>query len=71
MKPALSTRQAQVAECVARGLPDKIIARETKLAIDTVRVHIKAAAAKIPGNSSPRHKLMLWVFTTTQDSTET
>ena len=60
MKPALSTRQAEIAALVARGHPVKIIAQETGLAVKTVQQHIYQAAAKIPGNTSPRHKLTLW-----------
>lgn len=66
-KPALSTRQAQVAEYVARGLPNKVIAAKTELDIETVRVHIKAAAAKIPGPRKPREKLTLWFFGVLED----
>ncbi len=62
MKPVLSARQAQVAELVARGLPDKRIAAEMGLSIETVRVHVQAAAAKVPGDTPPRHKLLLWFF---------
>ncbi len=62
IKPTLSTRQAQVAECVARGLPDKRIAAELSLDIETVRVHIQKAAAKLPGDTSRRHRLTLWFF---------
>jgi DNA-binding NarL/FixJ family response regulator len=58
----LSRRQAEVAEYVARGLPDKVIAEKTGLAYNTVRVHVQAAAAKIPGNTNPRHKITLWIF---------
>jgi DNA-binding NarL/FixJ family response regulator len=67
VKPVLSTRQAEVAALVARGHPDKIIARETGLSIKTVQVHIQNAAAKIPGATSPRHKLVLWFFNITED----
>jgi DNA-binding NarL/FixJ family response regulator len=56
----LSTRQAQVVELVARGKPDKVIAAELQISIDTVRFHIKSAAARIPGDSSPRHRLTLF-----------
>lgn len=62
MKPELSTRQAQVAEYVARGLPDKVIAHELGVAIDTVRVHIQAAADKLPGTTPRRHRITLWFF---------
>lgn len=62
MKPALSTRQAQVAELVARGLPDKVIAAQTGLSIRTVQEHIYEASRKIPGPTSRRHRLTLWFF---------
>ncbi len=68
MKPTLSTRQAQVAECVARGLPDKVIADRLGLAIETVRAHINLAAQKIPGKTARRHRLTLWVFGITDES---
>lgn len=58
----LSTRQAQVAEYVARGMPDKVIAAETGLSVATIRAHIENAAAKLPGITTRRHKLTLWVF---------
>jgi DNA-binding NarL/FixJ family response regulator len=61
-KKELSVRQAQVAELVARGCADKVIAAKTGLSIETVRLHVQAAAAKIPGNTPPRHKLTLWFF---------
>jgi DNA-binding NarL/FixJ family response regulator len=55
-------RQAQVVERVARGLPDKRIAQELGLSIKTVQVHIQEAAAKIPGNTTPRHRITLFFF---------
>ena len=67
MKPVLSTRQAQVAELVARGLPDKIIARETGLSVKTVQVHIQKAAAKLPGDSRPRHRITVWFYGIAED----
>lgn len=64
----LSHRQAQVVERVARGLPDKRIAAELGISIDTVRFHIQAAAARIPGDSTPRHRLTLFFFTIEDDA---
>lgn len=58
----LSKRQAEIAERVALGMPDKVIAHEMDLAIDTVRMHVQRAAARLPGNARPRHKLTLWYF---------
>ena len=67
MKPQLSSRQAQVAELVARGLPDKVIAFRTGLSIETVRVHIQKAGEKvplsIPTDLPRRRRLMLWFLT--------
>lgn len=58
----LSRRQAEIAAYVARGLSDKVIATKTDLTIDAVRFHIQAAAGKIPGAGTPRHRLTLWFF---------
>lgn len=55
----LTRRQAQVVERVAKGLPDKRIAVELRISIRTVRKHVQDAAARIPGNASPRHRLTL------------
>ena len=48
--------------CVARGLPDKVIAHELGISIYTVRRHIQDAAQEVSGYGSPRHKLTLWFF---------
>jgi DNA-binding NarL/FixJ family response regulator len=58
----LSKRQAEVVELVARGLPDKRIAAELQISIRTVRCHIQAAAARIPGDARPRHRFTLFFF---------
>jgi DNA-binding NarL/FixJ family response regulator len=58
----LTRRQAEIAGLVARGLPNKAIAERAHIAYDTVRLHVTAAAAKIPGDAAPRIKLTLWVF---------
>ena len=65
--PQLTERQAQVVERVARGLPDKRIAAELQISIDTVRLHIQAAASRIPGDGSPRHRLTLFFFSITDE----
>ena len=64
MKPALSVRQAQVAELVAKGLPTKQIAVSLKLSVRTVENHIREAAARIPGPANPRHRLTLFFLNT-------
>lgn len=53
-------RQAEIGGYIARGMPDKAIAQKTGLSIATVRAHVQAAAAKVPGESSPRHRLTLF-----------
>lgn len=58
----LTTRQAQVAERVARGLPDKRIAAELQISVRTVHRHVQDAAAQLPGETSPRHRLTLFFF---------
>lgn len=59
-KPALSTRQAQVAELVARGFPTKKIAAKLAISVRTVENHIREAASHIPGHATPRHRLTLF-----------
>lgn len=58
----LTTRQAQVVERVARGLPDKRIAHELGISVETVDFHIRQAAARIPGDDPPRRKFTLFFF---------
>ena len=62
MKPALSTRQAEIAQYVAKGLPDKVSAERTGLSVHTVREYIQKAAARLPGEGWPRQRLLLWVL---------
>jgi DNA-binding NarL/FixJ family response regulator len=62
MTPPLTTRQAQIVERVAKGFPDKRIAAELGISIDTVRYHIQEAATRIGGNVRPRHALTLFFF---------
>lgn len=56
----LTARQAQVAERVAHGLSNKEVARELGLSEETVRVHVREAAERLPGTTYPRHRLTLW-----------
>jgi FixJ family two-component response regulator len=61
-RPELSTRQAQIVERVAKGLPDKRIAAELQITQRTVEWHVQQAAARIPGEAPPRRKLTLFFF---------
>jgi len=56
----LTQRQAEVGQRVARGLPNKVIARELQISVSTVKRHIEEAAARLPGDSSPRHRLTMF-----------
>ena len=67
-KPELSTRQAQVVERVARGLPDKRIAAELGISVRTVQKHIENAASRVSGKASPRHRLTLFFFAIEEDA---
>lgn len=58
----LTPRQAEIAEYVARGASDKVIADRMDITIDGVRARIQAAASKVSGHGTPRHKLTLWFF---------
>lgn len=61
-KVPLSTRQAQVAELVARGFPNKTIAGNLGLSVRTVEEHIRLAADKVSGDGYPKRRLLLWFF---------
>ncbi len=65
----LSRRQAEVAAYVARGLTDKEIANRLGLSRRTVENHIRAAAQAIPGSSYPRHRITIWYFSLSSDTT--
>lgn len=57
----LTDRQREIAELVARGLTNKAIARETGLAVQTVKNHITRAAERIPGDGeNPRVRLAVF-----------
>ena len=58
----LTTRQKQIAELVGQGMSRKAIAREVGISPSTVKDHVERAAAQLPGNTPPRHKLILWFF---------
>lgn len=58
----LSTRRAEVAALVAKGKPDKQIAATLGISVRTVQRHVQDAAARIPGNITPRRKLLLLFY---------
>lgn len=58
----LTPRQRQVAELVADGLSNKAIARELGISIETVRVHLRQAAERVPFRCRRRHALTLFVL---------
>lgn len=58
----LTPRQSEIAALVAKGLSNKAIARETGLAIQTVKNHIDGAATRLPGDGRPRHRILVWFF---------
>lgn len=62
----LTPRQREIAQLVARGLTNKEIAKVTGLSRRTVEDHIAEAANRIPGDTKPRHKLIVW-FTDWED----
>lgn len=63
----LTHRQAQVIERVARGESDKAIAHELHISIYTVRSHIERIAAKLPGETPRRHRLLLFFLNVEPD----
>jgi DNA-binding CsgD family transcriptional regulator len=58
----LSRRQAEVAGLVAKGFPDKAIAYQLGLSVETVKTYIRDGARRIPGEGRPKHRLFLWFF---------
>lgn len=56
----LTPRQMQIAQLVGQGLSYKAVARETGIAIQTVKNHVQAAANALPGIGSPRYKLIAY-----------
>jgi two-component system, NarL family, uhpT operon response regulator UhpA len=58
----LTPRERQVCELVARGLSVKKVARQLDVSTSTARVHIRNAAAKLPGEGPPRHRIVVHVL---------
>lgn len=62
MTEQLTPRQVEVARLVAAGKSAKRIADELGITIDTVNEHIQAAADRLPGDGSPKIKLVIFVI---------
>lgn len=59
---SLTPRQQEVARLVAKGMSAKRIARHLAISTDTVAVHIREAASRLPGDGRPRWKLQVFVW---------
>jgi two-component system nitrate/nitrite response regulator NarL len=57
----LSSREAQILNCLTEGAPNKVIARKLDVAEATVKVHIKAILRKI--GAANRTQAALWATT--------
>jgi hypothetical protein len=60
MTEPLTPREVEVARLVALG-------RQLGVSAETVRAHIRNAAARIPGSGPAKHKLLLFVLTTKEN----
>jgi len=58
----LSGRENQILDCLALGLPNKLIARELNMAEATVKVHLKALLRKL--NAQNRTQAAIWAIRT-------
>jgi two-component system, NarL family, nitrate/nitrite response regulator NarL len=57
----LSPRETSILRCLARGTPNKLIAREIKISEATVKVHVKAILRKI--GVANRTQAAIWATT--------
>ncbi len=57
----LSTREAEILQCLMQGAPNKVIARKFDVAEATVKVHIKAILRKI--GAANRTQAAMWATT--------
>jgi two-component system nitrate/nitrite response regulator NarL len=55
---ALSVREREIVQCLATGMPNKVIARELHLSEPTVKVHVGAVLRKL--NLANRTKVAVW-----------
>ena len=67
----LTPKQREIAQLVAQGWTHKRISRETGLAIQTVKEHVRAAAERIPGDGPPKYKLIVFVLRSELDGEPT
>jgi two-component system nitrate/nitrite response regulator NarL len=57
---SLTGRETQILDCLVRGLPNKLIARELKMAEATVKCHLKAVLRKIDARN--RTQAAIWAL---------
>lgn len=67
MKP-LTPREKEIAGLVAKGLPTKRIASQLGVSPETVNTHIRNAAERLGGETSPRHRLTVWFYSLDSDA---
>lgn len=70
MTELLTPREVEVARLVAAGRSYKGIARELGISVRTVEAHVLSAAAKLPGEVSPKMRLVLFVVDLVQSEAE-
>lgn len=58
MRPAITPRQREVVDRLAQGLTYREIARALGIAPKTVRVHVQAVAAHLPGPGGPQRRVL-------------
>ena len=61
MKP-LTPRERAVAELVAKGMPNKVIASELGITERTVDAHLAHAAMRLGGDGTPRYRVTVWFY---------
>lgn len=66
----LTARQLEVADLVAKGLSNKAIARELGISVETVKVHLRQAAERVPFRCRRRHALTLFVLSLSGERSE-
>ena len=59
----LAARQHAVAVLIGQGLTYAEVAARLDMAPRTVGVHVARIAAKLPGATDPRHRIIVWYLT--------